>query len=580
MLTSFVLFIILFGVLVFVHELGHFLVNKAFGVYVEKFSIGFGPKVIGKKVGETEYQLAAIPLGGYVKMLGDEPGKEVPPELAHRAYLNQAPLKRMAIVMAGPIVNIVFPIVIYFIIFVLGVQRIENRVGFVEPNSPAQRAGLQIGDRIAEVDGEQVFKWNQIDDYFKANPGKAISIVVKRDGQQERLKAILESKESPNKFGEIVPQGFLGISFQYLVPRVIVDQERSAAYRAGIRTGDWVRRVCGKEIYSFDQIEGAYQTCASQQVGFELDRPNVEAVSGGSVWTDLKHAQRELSTKEKFGERVVVELSRKKGRSLKEEGICNVGTMVDRVTEGSPAEKAGFQKGDVIVSISGQLIDRWDDLAERVEKSDGKPMKFVIRRNGSEMAVGVTAVRMEIPDPLLGKDSSSGKEAAYRIGVLPVNGMLQTSTITERYLNPVTAVYHAVRDTVYLGYLTVVAMEKLVTGKLSSKILGGPIMIYKFAGQSYQSAGGGIQGIVSFLQVMALLSMSLGILNLLPIPILDGGHVVFYIIEAIRRRPLPSRVIEWASQVGFVVLMAIICLAFYNDIVRWDYLNKLVHLFK
>lgn len=368
--------IIVLGVLIFVHELGHFLFAKMMGVSVEKFSLGFGPKLIGKKIGETEYLLSAFPLGGYVKMFGEggyieggdvhnpsgvdnTPPEELPMDTLRelteeekaRSFAHKPVLARIAIVMAGPVFNLIFAWMIFVVLCMMGVPTVTAKIG----------------------------------------------------------------------------------------------------------------------------------------------------------------------------------------EALKDK----------------PAARAGVQKGDVITTINNKPIVRWDEIAEGVSASKGQTLSLSVKRGGQEIAFSIT------PEPRISKNLFGEKVSGYAIGVASAG-----EVVTE-YFNPFQAVIKGTEQTWKVIDITIMSLVKMVQRVVPMDSVGGPIMIAKMAGEQ-ASAGG-----ASFLAFMALLSINLGVLNLLPVPVLDGGHLLFYFMELIFRRPVPQKVREYAQQIGMVLLLGLMVMAFYNDIIRY-----------
>lgn len=368
--------IIVLGILIFVHELGHFLLAKLMGVSVEKFSLGFGPKLFGKKIGETEYLLSAFPLGGYVKMFGEggfiEGGESDPrpvdenaptavssePVLREltedektRSFAHKPVLARIAIVMAGPVFNLLFAWLIFIVLCMMGVPTVTTKIG--------------------------------------------------------------------------------------------------------------------------------------------------------------------------------------------------------EVLKDKPAAKAGMQTGDVITAINNLPINRWDQIAEGVAASKGKPLTLTVKRDAADIKFTIA------PEPRVSKNLFGEKVNGYAIGVASAG-----EVVTERF-NPLQAVVKGTEQTWKVIDLTVLSLVKMVQRVVPMDSVGGPIMIAKMAGEQ-ASAGG-----ASFLAFMALLSINLGVLNLLPVPVLDGGHLLFYFMELIFRRPVPQRIREYAQQIGMVLLLGLMVLAFYNDIIRY-----------
>jgi len=345
-------FIIVLSVLILVHELGHFLTARLFGVGVLKFSLGFGPRIAGKTIGITDYRISAVPLGGYVKMVGDEPDAEISPEDIPLSFNHKPLFKRFLIVAAGPFSNLLLALVIFSGLFILtGMPVLNPLIGKVDPGSPADQAGIQANDRVTAIDDHSVDSWETMSEYVTSSKGRQLTVTLLRDGQSLNVSVIPQKKPSKNLFGE--PQ----------------------------------------------------------------DRYVMGVMSAGE----------------------------------------------------SHIRKLG-------------LIEAFS-------------------------------------------------ESFY-----------QTYKIAE---------------------LTALSIVKLIQGTLSVKTLGGPIMIAEMAGQQAK------EGISSFVFFIALLSINLGILNFLPIPVLDGGHLFFFLIEAVIRRPLSIRVQEMAQQAGIAVLLLLMILVFYNDITRF-----------
>jgi regulator of sigma E protease len=436
---------VLLGVLIFVHEAGHFLLAKLLGVKVLKFSLGFGPKVLGRKFGETEYQISAVPLGGYVKMLGqsDTPQEEeaIPEHEKPRAYNFQPVWKRFFIVFSGPFFNLVFAAFVFVLIFMSGVPVPLPDIGNVEAKSPAAAAGLMTGDRVVQINGRKVESWQEIYGTLKDNPGKPLLFMVKRNDRVVEAAVRPEKKVDKNIFGE--------------------EKE------------DW-------------------------SIGIEpLVYPEV-------------------------GE----------------------------VMKGSRAGESGLLKGDRILEIEGTALKTWQDMTTLIHASPEKPLRFKIRRAGQMMDVTVTPKKETYKTP-------DGEEKAIGlIGIKPAgNDFIKKYGLAE-------AVSLGLKRTWDISELTVVSMVKLIQRVIPSNTIGGPIMIFQMAGEQASL------GALNFFTFMAVISINLGVLNLLPIPILDGGHILFLGIEAVRRRPLSENVIMIAQRVGLVLLLSLMAFAFYNDIVR------------
>jgi regulator of sigma E protease len=342
--------IVLLGVIIFVHELGHFLFAKLMGVRVVKFSLGFGPKLIGKQLGDTEYRISAIPLGGYVKMLGETPGEELSDAEKPFAYNVQAVWKRFVIVFSGPLFNILCAVVIFFFVFVIGLPVLMPEIGEVMQDTPAEKAGLMKNDRIVRIDATPITKWEEMTEMIHENPGKTLTLEIQRDSRILSIPIVPERKTVPDIFGESREIGLIGIK---------------------------------------------------------------------------------------------------------------------------PSGSTFIERSTVLEAVTDSIV-----------------------RTG-EMCV-----------------------------------------------------------------LTVVSIVKLIQRVIPMDTVGGPILIVQLAGEQAS------RGVMNFFIFMAIININLGVLNLLPIPILDGGHLMFLGIEAIRKKPLNERVLAVSQRIGLALLLTLMAVVLYNDVMR------------
>jgi regulator of sigma E protease len=436
-MTTVVAGILMLGVLVFIHELGHFAVAKWCGVKVLKFSLGFGPKLVSKQWGETEYLICAIPLGGYVQMLGEGSGEhgesaDFSAEDRERSFADKPVSNRLAIVSAGPLMNLLLPFLILPISFLVGVQMpsyIEETpcIGYVAEDTGAAKSGFLAGDCVIAVNDNPVATWNDTNRAFVSGAGDALLFDVERDGRRLRLEIPADNKS----------------------------------------------------------LEGM------QALGL---LPAQEA---------------------------------------------RIGALADNM----PAKQAGIQKGDLILSIAGRNISSWYDLRAIIQETGGSTVDVTLLRGEQELSVALTPQQRD-------------GEGDYLIGIAPLQ-----ATVTKSF-GLVDSFKEGAKRTWDLIELTVVFVQKLFSGSVSTKNIGGPITVVQVAGQAAQT------DLSAILSVLAFISIQLGILNLLPIPILDGGHILFNIVELIMRRPISIRAREMAQQVGMAMLLMLMVLAFYNDIVR------------
>lgn len=434
--------VVVLGVLIFVHELGHFLVAKRSGVGVLKFSLGFGPKLIGVKRGETEYLISALPLGGYVKMIGEDPADQSA-EAADpsRSFSQKSVGTRARIILAGPLANLVLPVLIFWGVFALvGQPYFLPIVGTPEPGSPAAQAALLPGDRVQAVDGVRVERWDDVEAAIQASAGKPLNMTLTRDGRTFDVR---------------------------LAPRAVP-----------------TRDLFGQETQTWDL--GLHPLLS---------------------------------------------------------------TRIGQVLPGHVAEQAGLRSGDRIIALNGAPVAEWEELAKFIHASPGKPVRLTVERDGRRFQVEVT------PRPTK-QQTGSGEEEIGLIGIGPA-----PETHFQR-LNPAAALAAGLKKTADLSVLIVQGFVKLIQAKISPKTIGGPILIGQIAGEMVQ------RGPVELLSFTALLSINLAILNLLPIPVLDGGHLLFSLIEWLRGKPVSLRKREIAQRVGLALLVGLMIFAFYNDIFR------------
>jgi regulator of sigma E protease len=435
--------VVVLGALIFFHELGHFLVAKRAKVGVLKFSLGFGPKLVGVKKGETEYLLSALPLGGYVKMIGEDPGDDSP-EAADpaRSFSKKSVGTRSLIILAGPLANLILPVLIFWGIFMfVGQSYVLPVAGSPEKNSPAAAAGLAAGDRVVAIDGKAIQRWDEIETALRASGGRPLTLSVLRDGRTREVRVEPRAEKTRDIFGQEIEFWDLGL------------------------------------------------------------RPLVS-------------------------------------------------TRIGQVLPGQVAQQAGIRSGDRVVAVDGAPVGEWEGLAKRIHGSPGKPLTLTIERDGGREDVQVI--------PRATKQQGAGGEE--EIGLIGIGPAPESRY---RLLNPFSAAWAGVTKTVDLSVLVVTGFAKLVQGKIPAKTIGGPLLIGQMAGEVAQ------RGLVDLLSFTALLSINLAILNLLPVPVLDGGHLLFSLIEWLRGKPVALRKREIAQQVGLVLLVGLMVFAFYNDIFRW-----------
>jgi regulator of sigma E protease len=539
-------FVVLLSALIFAHELGHFLAAKALNVKVTRFSIGFGPRIFAVTRGETEYQVAWIPLGGYVKMagdLGDEPG----PEDQARGFLAQPPWKRALIVGAGPAASLSFPFLLYFILFLGFPQAIDvttryplrtsSRVMMLEPGMPAAESGVRVGDLITAIDGSRVQTFEDLRRALGNKGGKRVTLGLDRAGRQFDLSLVAARSEEGDHDST---RGRLGVSPEPRVPLVGVPSG-SVAERAGLRSYDRILSVNGQPVENLVALEQRLDAVQTDVVHVEALRrlpaglPGVEAV---------------------VPERISAEVPRQSGVGLAVLGLELPDLYVGQVAPGSALEGAGLVPGDRLLSIDGQPVLSLLGLQKKLESLRKTPFHLAWLHQGQERSAEVQQQPIDPKDVTGAKGLDIGLRAPFDTSAD------ERIVFDVARLGPGTALVAAGRK---LGEsIANVAgnLAMLVTGRVPFSMLGGPIMLYGIASQSAQL------GLGVFLSTMALISVNLGLLNLLPIPILDGFGLLSAFWEWVRRRPIPMRAREIANIFGLAVLVGLMLAVFKNDIAR------------
>jgi regulator of sigma E protease len=535
-------FILMLGVLVTVHEFGHFIVAKWCGVRVLKFSIGFGSPIgIGPfrmrwERNGTEYVVAWIPLGGFVKMLGENPGEEEDPAIQARPEETleaQSTWKKLAIYAAGPAMNLLLPVLVMIGTLWVGMDRREAVIGTIEPASPALAAGLRSGDRIVSIDGEPIEWWDEVERVVRESPDDVLHLDVLRGDAALSPELRVTGRAGVDLFRRQQEIGWAGMQHNVQHAVVGVVSLASAASRAGLRSGDRVEAVDGRPVGDWTGLDAEYRAAEATDAEVVL-----------TIVRGEEDAAEEL------------EIAVPAMGDLEALGVIPAVVLVVGVAEDSPAAQAGLVPGDLLVSVDGQAIGSFPTFKETVLASGGRPLEVQYARAGETRVVDIR------PEKTVVEEIEGIEEEAFRIGVaLQPNAALGPIGL-DRERNPVVAVPRAVELTAFTTVQFADGLKRLVSGEISRKNLGGPIEI---ARQSHLALK---RGWDHYLRLMVLISINLGILNLLPIPILDGGQMLIATVEGVKRGPLSMRTREFVQQVGVMMLVAIMGFAFWNDLSR------------
>jgi len=535
--------IVLVGGLILVHEFGHFMWAKIFGVKVLRFSMGFGPKLFGFRRGETEYVLAAIPLGGFVKMLGEDHGEPLSPEDEKRAFHKQPLWKRFVIVFAGPAMNLVFPVVAFFFVFLGHTELRAASVGVVLPGRPAARAGLAPGDRIVSVDGVATPSFPEVQDVIKASAGKRLALGVERHGRrlQRPLYAVPRRAVVPMAFGVKQTHGRLDFVAAHPMPIVSVEADSPAA-AAGMRTFDLVTHLDGEVVARRVDLERRLGTARGDPLRIDFLRP--ERVDAGFA---------EIAVFRPGLARVIPDGSAEGART----GLGNAEMIAWHVPDGSPEWRAGLRPGDEILSLDGRRLGLWTyELRDHLSKNGDRERTLGYRRAGAAVTLRFRMETRDDPDEL----GQTGRRYLFRTRNLAIDA--PDELVPNEHLLAYAARQSIRKTGEVLEFLSVMIV-RLFQGRVSFRTVGGPLTLYDVAGRAAEG------GASDFLFTMALVSLNLALVNLLPIPVLDGGHLFFFLCEAVLRRPVSLRTREVASMVGLSLILLLMIFVFKNDFERF-----------
>lgn len=538
-------FFILLGILIFVHELGHFLVAKFFKVRVEVFSLGFGKKIFQHKHGDTTYCLSIIPAGGYVKMYGDDPNAEVPEDQKQHAFLHKPVSQRIWIVLAGPLMNFFFAVLLMFGVAMIGEHVPGGEIGDIDSQTAAAKAGFQSGDFIQKMNGQDVVLWADIRDRIEASGGQEIQFSVRRgsDPAPIEIKATPQMVDNDSVLSATSRVGRIeGLVTESLSTVVGVRNPKSLAGVAGFKNLDRILSINGVDVHYFRDLERILALDTLTKTGeskfvFKVQSAEDEGPVREIIINDTEN------------------LSIGKTSVLEQLGLESSELYLVKIKKDSPAAKAGFQAGDRVVMLGNKLIEKWKDVIDQVSGfKDGTPLVFQVRRDGELKDLIVS------PEMTVVMNGQGKEEKRFAIGVVPAYIMTGATPIFYQVHNPLKALMVGVKKSIDLSEMVVMGLVRLVQNQVSAKNIGGMISIGRFASQSFE------MGLTAFVKMMALISINLFLLNLLPVPILDGGHLVFFTIEAIKGAPLGLKKMEIAQQVGLILLMSLMAFAFFNDI--------------
>lgn len=538
-------FVILLGILIFVHELGHFLVARWCGVRVEVFSLGFGKKILKYKKGDTTYAISMIPLGGYVKMFGEQPGDNTLSEEDKKvAFTHKNVWQRIAVVIAGPLMNFFFAILIFSVVAIIGEDAKTPVLGDVDSKTAAYQVGFRSGDTILKINDRDIVSWEDIQKSLSMDQAKTLNlhVDVRRSGTGavERVSVVAKPEANPNVISTFDYIGSVEGFSPYSKGTSVGVLESSPLHALGLRTGDTITAVNGEGVAYWRDLVPMMSSLNSKE-------PLTLQVLG---LRDGDKSAKEMTL-------TLAPSSSIKSYALEDLGLESSDFYLAAVVPGSPADQAGLQNMDRIVSINKVKITQWEDVINNIKSYDEKnPVDVVVSRKGELLNLKIT--------PQLTTQMNPGglEEKRYTIGISPFVNIATPELMILKQTDPAAAVARGVEKTWDWSVMTVMSFVRLFQNKISPKHIGGVISIGQAASETFK------MGISQFLQMMAIISVNLFILNLLPVPVLDGGHLVFYIVELVKGAPLSLRKMEVAQQVGLALLMSLMIFALFNDVTR------------
>jgi regulator of sigma E protease len=535
--VSVVYFLLMVGLLVCVHELGHFAAAKALGVKVLRFSLGFGPALARLSGRETEYRIGCVPLGGYVRLLGEDPADPVADEDRDRAFSEKPLWARLIVVFAGPAANLIAPAVIYFAFFAGHRELPAAVIGDLLPGGPAAAAGLEPGDRVLEINDAQVRYWEELEQIVDRHAGAMLRFKLRRGAEEHFAYVAPRAHTIRGRDGEVAEQGLIGVVQAPFPAAIGVLDPASPAARAGLRTGDRVVSVDGRPVTSYTALERELGR-SWKRASLAVLRPTRAAVGFADV--TLSSA------------RLADLVAERPSRT----GIHSAELVVAAVEPGTPAAQAGLAAGDLITTLDGAPVAHWMLLEQALLAEPDHMFRIGWLHGVEPREAEVRQAHRSVVDEYGQRHDRLvfGAQNDFRLGVgemVPIDGRFGY------------AAEHAIERTWATTALMARGLVSLIRGQLPRDTVGGPIMMFRMASVS------GAKGWDAFLMMLALISINLGLINLLPIPILDGGHLVMFAIEAVRRRRVSARVRDGVVLAGLVLIVSLTLLALRNDIVRY-----------
>lgn len=587
--NTIIAFIILISVVVFVHELGHFLAGKAFGIEVEEFSIGFGPKAYSFKKGATEYRINWLPLGGYVRFYGSDIEQNIPPENREKSFLYAKLHKRAIVSLAGPLANFILSLFVMTFISILGVPYNPTIVQ-VLPNSIAEKSGIQTGDKIIAIDGKKIDNWSDLTAKINASAEKKLHIEVESQGIQKTIPLIPVKEEVETPLGNKQVAGRIGITAVFNSSKIVTLPD-SFFTLFGLQTGDQITKINNNNILFLYQVHHIFEKETNSNSPYELANNILNNnLSDKVIQIEYQRNTEKKSLTINFNTQMTIKWANNIITNKKEfdktswrfnllssdqtiSGFLPTTTKEDKKSVAQTAwQDCGIKSGQTIVSIEGQgkittflQILMWLDTARK-----NLPIENNINKNISMIVIEKTGqlVTLNCKIPLrLGYDHLNRSQLFLDF---PIKFTSESVTHPYQVAKAATlfdAVEKGFQEVLKQIQMTYHAIKLLFTGSIPLSNLGGPIAIAGVAGEAAKG------GLIIFLMTMAFISTNIGIMNLLPLPALDGGHLFLNAVEAAYGKALPKNVQVTVQRIGVLILLTLFVIVFYNDILRFIRLN-------
>ncbi len=540
---SIVYFFALIGVLVTIHEFGHFLAAKLLDFQVTTFSFGFGRPLARLRVGDTEYRIGMVPLGGYVRIHGEEVEEDKSP--SPRAYRRKPLWQRLVVVFAGPFANLVLPVAIYFVFFAGHTELPAAVIGDILPNGPAAHADLRAGDKIVSIDGERTHYFEDIESAIQGNAGRELKLAISRGGREFSKYIAPIPRTTRKRDGQAETAGSIGITWAPFLPSVGVIDRSSPAGRAGLETGDLVVSVDGREIDNWNQLESSFSDHGRRR---NLALFRGVPVPGGALLLAPRLT-------------AIVPETRSDARGSRHvyTGLAPSEMFVDWVEPGSPADLAGLRPGDLISSLDGEPVKHWMLFDQRLLAQPERSWSVGWQRASEEGEV--ISLNAQVKQAMRTHTDDYGNRSdrlIFGAHSRVQRGRSLMAPIDGRFSYALSRAVERTGDTISV---LASGLWAIVRGQAPGS-MGGPVTMYRAASVSGQ------KGWSEFLLMIALVSVSVGLLNLLPIPGLDGGQVLVFVIEGLRNGPLSARARDRLTLVGLAIVGLITILAIKNDVMK------------